>query len=437
MGGFLHTCDGGFITRSCWLSSCWGPNNDLHLLSILVFHEETFIIPVQNHDCRYSRDDDPDWFRNLQPVAGCLIDLLQEKVPARKYGPDRWPHFWSIPQYARLHPKYFDYTIATLAVPGSAPNIDYHFYEYAMRKCEPRFVIFDLSVGYLRKFNDRSWIEGRKLPYYFGNFAGGIWSHFLSRYPLKEHFGAEEQEKYDRWGQPVEISAKKDIFARLSYRDSLILQHSKTTYTFEKQQLPKDPKRLRSNTGLYRKIIEECTARGIKVVFVSPPKYHLYNSGINQDYEYERTAFLQDIVDNDYVYFLNYENALEKQSRLFYNVNHLNQEGAGIFSKELNEVLKKIMDGRHVKSLSGAINIPPASSIITAAPATATSLLLLIQTIIKRQRELPRPPLEAIGRVKIVAKGDGAPDPGVEHVATTQGEGGLLTHDILADPEVQ
>ena len=258
-----------------------------------------------------------------------------------------------------LHPKYFDYTIATLAVPGSAPNIDYHFYEYAMRKCEPRFVIFDLSVGYLRKFNDRSWIEGRKLPYYFGNFAGGIWSHFLSRYPLKEHFGAEEQEKYDRWGQPVEISAKKDIFARLSYRDSLILQHSKTTYTFEKQQLPKDPKRLRSNTGLYRKIIEECTARGIKVVFVSPPKYHLYNSGINQDYEYERTAFLQDIVDNDNVYFLNYENALEKQSRLFYNVNHLNQEGAGIFSKELNEVLKKIMDGRHVKSLSGAINIPP------------------------------------------------------------------------------
>lgn len=245
-----------------------------------------------------------------------------------------------------IHPKYIDYKVASLALSGSSPNVDYLIYEYAKEQVQPSFYIFDLSQMYLAKQNDDDWIKAKKLPYYYPNIkTGALTDLFIIRVPLRNYLFLDyKKPKYDRWGFNSEIRAELDIFKQLNYQDSLILNHPSTQGVLKKQLEEAINNKTHLNAVLYKKIISECIEKGVKVVFLSPPKYHLYNENIEERYAIERQEFLDQVVDDEHVFFLNYENFNEHNPKFFFDFNHLNIDGTEAFSKELNKSLRKILE---------------------------------------------------------------------------------------------
>lgn len=251
------------------------------------------------------------------------------------FGPS---HIWR-----GIQPKYLDYKVASLAMKGSRPNIDYLLYEYTKEIAKPNFYIFDLSLRYLEQQNNEDWIKGKKLPYYFHNInREKLGDFFLTTIPLKENITLYEK-KYDKWGFQLKIPKQKDIFKQLNFQDSLILQHSTTKKILARHNTISKNNKTILNKNLYEKIIAECANQDIKIIFISTPKYHHYNKGFKQKYTLERRNFLNQVVDNKTVFFLNFETFNENNPHLFFNINHMNPEGAKIFSQHLSQVLKTIL----------------------------------------------------------------------------------------------
>ncbi|MEL7219908.1 MAG: hypothetical protein AAGJ93_01235 [Bacteroidota bacterium] len=247
-----------------------------------------------------------------------------------------------------IQPKYLDYTVASLAFSGSSPNVDQLIYEYVEERANPSFYLFDLSTMYLAKQNTNEWINAKKLPYYYPNIkTGNLSDYFLTRVPLRNYlFLKKRKSRYDRWGYNYEIQLPIDIFKQLNYQDSLIVNHPSVQGVLNQQLEEAKDNKTHLNIEIYKKIIQECRAKGTKIIFISPPKYHIYNENMEERFALERQQLLDKVVDNENVFFLNFEKKYEYEPTFFFDFNHLNVEGSKNFSLELNKSLKEIIGSK-------------------------------------------------------------------------------------------
>lgn len=96
---------------------------------------------------------------------------------------------------------------------------------------------------------------------------------------------------------------------------------------------------LERNVNRLREIQNYCHARGIQLIFMSPPKYYLYNEAAIQK-KLERRDSIAHLFGKDGVPFWNFERSMEYEARNFQDENHLNPDGATAFTRSVN---KKIM----------------------------------------------------------------------------------------------
>ena len=269
------------------------------------------------------------------------IDNNKSKIDGIIFGPS---HSW----YG-IYPKYLNYNVASLALTSSSPNVDYLLYNYTKEKVNPKFLIFDLSLGYLTTHNDIDYISHKKLSYYFSNIKkDGLKDFFLVRYPLKDEMNLlfkDKKSNIDKWGFQYKVPPGVDIFSKLNFQDSLIVNDKASEATLKRHKERSKESNTAPNISLYKKIVSECVSKEVKVVFISLPKYYVYNEKIDKTNELstERMKFLNEIVDNKLCFFLNYEDFFENDTKLYYDIDHLNTEGAIAFTKELNRVLKDII----------------------------------------------------------------------------------------------
>jgi hypothetical protein len=252
------------------------------------------------------------------------------------FGPS---HLWR-----GLHPKHFDREVASLALSSSSPNVDYRLYESIKDEVSPEFYVFCLSLGYLRHHNGPAWMASRNLPYYYSGFSPWqLEGRFLARIPLRRLRAAEKEARhYDRWGIEYDIPSGGHIFQHLHHQDSLILRHPKTRWVMAKHNLA-SPRQVGKNVALFKKIIRECRAQGIKVIFVSSPKYWIYNQQLNPDFALEREAFLAEVVDQETVFFLDYDSLFERDASMFLDIHHLNDAGMKRFSQTLSQAVDSLL----------------------------------------------------------------------------------------------
>lgn len=253
-----------------------------------------------------------------------------------------------------MNPKYLDNNVAVLALGGSAPNLDYLLYEYSAEITKPKFLIFDLSYGYLYRYNSGEQLSETKLSYYYPNIKKqGISDYFMLKYPFEKEVLNIYQENsstdIDKWGFENSVD-KIDVFKPLGYQEKLILKDRKTENRIKEHNGFIDDvdskKNYETNTKLYKKIVEACASKNIKVIFINTPKYHLYNHSFLQDQELikEHRAFLSEVIDNKTSFYFDFSDKFEKDVNLFYNVNHMNIEGAKTFTKEVNKIIHEVVN---------------------------------------------------------------------------------------------
>ncbi|MFY0594217.1 hypothetical protein [Roseivirga sp.] len=253
--------------------------------------------------------------------------------------------FGSSFMWCGIQPQYLDGNVGSFALAGSALNIDYSIFSYAKEVSQPKFVLLDASKTYFVNYQGGHFIRSTKLPYYFPTIKDHeLTGYFLTEMPLSQYFPLKTSLKYDQRGYQLEIPEEWNVFKEVDYQDSLIDKHPRVERQYASMKGIIRANKVQDNLDLYRKILEECLEENIKVVFVSPPKYHLFNEFVDRQRLEERDAFMKEVVDNEHIFFLNYDKAYEKNSQLFFDLNHLNNEGSMEFTKALNRDLKSILN---------------------------------------------------------------------------------------------
>ncbi|WP_203296244.1 hypothetical protein [Luteirhabdus pelagi] len=96
---------------------------------------------------------------------------------------------------------------------------------------------------------------------------------------------------------------------------------------------------LNYNAPYFEEMVAYCRERDLTVFIISPPTYRTYVAARNPDILKRRDSILSKIKNSyDNVYFLNAEQDHDFKLRYFRNENHLNPDGAEVFSKKLDSL---------------------------------------------------------------------------------------------------
>lgn len=263
------------------------------------------------------------------------------------FGPS---HMWR-----SINPEWLDYNTASLAFSGCAINVDYKLFDRHKGAPKLKFVIFDLSAGYQERLQSDAWIKAKKLYYYFGAKSNrfSLQENFYVHYPIwddierllgKTKATDQNNSKMNQWGFVTEIPAQKNLFKRADFDKSIIGERGIGKRTIKRHYYDRfDETIAQFSEDKILDIITQCKTRGIKVIFVSPPKYYLYNQQLQEEHISRRAALLEKIIDNEDVFFMNLDKIFENDPTYFYNVNHVNSKGAKVVTNRINEQLHEIL----------------------------------------------------------------------------------------------
>ncbi|PHR68768.1 MAG: hypothetical protein COA67_12410 [Lutibacter sp.] len=240
-----------------------------------------------------------------------------------------------------INPAILKMNTASLAIAGNDVNSGVVLFNAVKEQLKLKFIIFELSNGYLGKKNPKGSLRSKKAPFYFNTPKKEVKDFFLARYPLKKQLLNKKNRlsSYNKWGFDTKV--KTTDFDRFHYNDSIILKSEQMLNVLKYHNVINANNYI-FNINLLHELIEICKNENIKVVFVSPPKYHLYNNVLIDEHSSRRKEFLEDVIDNKNVFFWNYERTYENDSQSFSDLIHLNLDGAQLFSEKINQELIKI-----------------------------------------------------------------------------------------------
>lgn len=112
----------------------------------------------------------------------------------------------------------------------------------------------------------------------------------------------------------------------------------------ENDWIKRDINRLVFQEDYFKKTIDLCKTRNIKVFIVLPPTRPKELELYSKDQIDEFDAYINKFVDNLNVYYLNYSIANNFQTKDYADITHLNEAAADVFSKILSNDMAKLID---------------------------------------------------------------------------------------------
>ena len=237
-----------------------------------------------------------------------------------------------------IDPAGFEMPVVSLALSASAPDVDVRLLRRALDVADPEFVLFDLTTGTLDRRKPAKYYSQRKLYYYLGidHEDWELRDMFFSSYPHYRYFyRTPSRRKFDERGFATVVPPDEDYMRLLGYDKDSIAAEKRLMRKMRKQHLYSDYDNQLNRQEL-KAVIELCRERGIKFIFLSPPKYELFNENIQDLHRDRRNAFLQEVVDGRTVFFWDYGFFGQDDPRNFHNINHLSPVGAQKFTAALN-----------------------------------------------------------------------------------------------------
>lgn len=170
-------------------------------------------------------------------------------------------------------------------------------------------------------FKDRFLITTRT-----GFFSELLWSYYIR--------GKNDMD-YNEYG--FDRNNYKGKFKKLNYNTASILRSD------IKDDARINRNAFQNNVPYFFDMLEYCKEKALNVVIMSPPTFPNYNKERYSDVLQRRDSILE-IVQKTYsnVYFINSEKDSVFSVELFRNENHLNPDGAEVFTKKLNALLNQI-----------------------------------------------------------------------------------------------
>lgn len=238
-----------------------------------------------------------------------------------------------------LNPEYLSDNVANLSIRGSSINVDRLIFDYAMKSIHPKYVILNLSKGYIEKRNSETWISSSKAPYYFDLERTKQAKDFIAmRNPLLLQILQLRKSKNDinQWGFITKVNNNNNDFYKSDYDSTKIAQTYKTHQLRATVKL-RAPYNYKKNREDLQHIIDVCDQRNMDLILINPPKYYLYNEAIDSNH----TRILNDLVEElkqyKHVHYWDYSTSMEQDAHAYYNISHMAPAGAEKFTKIIDQ----------------------------------------------------------------------------------------------------
>lgn len=240
-----------------------------------------------------------------------------------------------------INPEYIDDNVANLSIRGSALNVDRLIFDYALKHIHPKYVLLNLSKGYIEKRNSETWISSSKAPYYFDLDRSKQAKDFIAmRNPLLLQVlqlrGA--QNNVNQWGFMTKISKGGNDFQKSEY-DSTRIANTYKTHQLRATVKLRAPYNYSKNRNDLQHIIDECERKNIELILINPPKYYLYNEAVDTMHTKILSDLVSELKSYKNVRYWDYSKSMEKDAHAFYNISHMAPEGAERFTKIINNRL--------------------------------------------------------------------------------------------------
>ncbi|GGE32257.1 hypothetical protein [Psychroflexus planctonicus] len=244
-----------------------------------------------------------------------------------------------------INPEYMTIKSAPLAHGGSSLNIDYLLFKNFIENLPNlKVVLLETSYHTLDDYRNVEWSKNHLFWIYYGvnNYGSHIpkSDYFLLTANYKEYFKKTwtssifpEFGKFNKYGYITTASETLET----GHYDSLTL---KKRHSFENIQ------NYNKNKDLLNEIIDICEEKKIDIVFFSPPKYYTYNNYNNINKLARRDSLISFYENRNNIHVWNYEKKWEKDTKIFYNEDHLNTNGSKKITIEIDAKLKKIIKAR-------------------------------------------------------------------------------------------
>ncbi|AWW30811.1 hypothetical protein DN752_12130 [Echinicola strongylocentroti] len=248
-----------------------------------------------------------------------------------------------------IDPLELEIPTASLAHEASAINTNLMLFDkYGPSLPKLNYVLFDLSLGYMENDNDQKWESNHLFNIYYGikNYPSEIKNNFLLTANFKFYVklfcaymeDEENIERFNESGFVYKVSTYNNLFRSFEY-DTVQLKASGELFKRLVYQNTIHDDYYQKNERLLKEMVATCKERGIQVIFVSPPKFHLNNEAATEEIKARREQFLSQFEKDEDVWFWNYEHLLEDNPHYFLDNTHLNPKGAEIFTEIINKRL--------------------------------------------------------------------------------------------------
>lgn len=244
-----------------------------------------------------------------------------------------------------INPEYMNVQCAPLAHGGSAFNIDYLlFKEFIDKLPKLKVVVLETSYHTFDDYRDEDWSKNHLLWIFYGinNYGKHIpkSDYFLftanPKAYLKRIWASSKFPEFGQFNKYGYITSSLKTIETGHY-DSLFL---KSRHSYENLN------NYKKNEVLLEEIINTCEEKKLDVVFFSPPKYYTYNENNNINKLKRRDSLLNSYQSREFIHYWNYEREYEKDTKVFYNEDHLNFNGAKKITIEIDKKLNQLINAR-------------------------------------------------------------------------------------------
>ena len=248
-----------------------------------------------------------------------------------------------------INPVYIDKETINLASTMQHHNTDFKLLTQTRdRLSNLKVVVFEVSYSHFELGHNSKyyWKSNVFLKYYdvklldrvsFPSDSLLFISHpgYFSKLLVDTYIRKTSSIQYNKYG--YNENRYKGKFKKLKYDTTAISNN------FVKINLRANTKIFNFNVAFFYKMLDYCQQENLQVIIISPPTHYNYNKLRNPFILKRRDRVLTEISEKyDNISFLIAEEDPEFTARKFWNENHLNPDGAKIFSKKLNKIINQL-----------------------------------------------------------------------------------------------